>query len=184
MTNPRFARPGTVLLIMALAGCGSEVPQTPEPSALRTFNAGDLDPFACPYVDPVPWEGELVHAQVCGPGCRPTSSRRIDASPEEIQLVCQRTCETIYPPLEFIACVSEEVPPFPYEVVLTEGVALGHPVTGRTYGFGSAIGAWPYYHLCWGPPASQFESSFSSGCTPTPDFCFEEPVVRPNCGFD
>lgn len=38
---------------------------------LKSWEAGDIDPFGCPFVDPSPWISANEHQTTCGPGCQP-----------------------------------------------------------------------------------------------------------------
>jgi hypothetical protein len=155
-----------MLAMAAMLGCGSEGGEVElELPAPRSFEAGDLDPYGCPYLEPVPWVGALAHAQVCGPGCEPRAAFR------EAERVA-----------DFIACVTEDVPRYPYGVFNQVVVFLAHPVTEDTYSFANPAHAWPYYHLCWRVPGSgEPLPVYPSDCLRVPNACFEEPVEPVAC---
>lgn len=114
-------------LTLAVVACGDTESTPVEPPTAREWEAGDIDPYGCPFIDPVPWEGHEAHASACGEGCEPTSTQGT-----------------------FIACLGEEVPTIPRDVFLTgQEVCLTHPVNGADYRLANLRAAFPLMHLCW-----------------------------------
>ncbi|MGB5812656.1 MAG: hypothetical protein WBG86_19130 [Polyangiales bacterium] len=132
-----------------IAGCGgaSEPEGFVDERVPRLIEAGDLDPYGCPYVEPVPWVGKLAHAQVCGPGCEPDGANS-----------------------RFTSCLSEDVPTYPYEGVSQVRVCMVHPVTGKEFRFSTPATAYPYDFLCWGHCNSDGPPWYLDAA---PEECFE-----------
>ncbi|MEM9728415.1 MAG: hypothetical protein AAF997_07510 [Myxococcota bacterium] len=145
------------LFVMTL-GCGSGAPGELGQPASRSFRAGDRDAYGCPFVDPVPWLGEALHEEACGPDCTPVENSD-----------------------DFIACLSPDIPRHPDGAISLMTVPLNHPVSGETYRFSDPGDAWPFFHLCWRFPSSG-EPLYPTECLRVPDECFEEPVTAAPCG--
>lgn len=135
-------------LMLLACGDGSE-PSSLQEQALRSWEAGDIDPFGCPFVRPIPWVSVAEHQTTCGPGCQPEG---VDET--------------------FVGCVSSDVPPYPHEVVSAMRICLTHPVDGEDYRFANLASAWPFMHSCW-------RLCGAASIHPSDDFqppaeCFEE----------
>ncbi len=112
---------------LGLQACGSTDAASTEKLTPRSWNAGDIDPYDCPFIDPVPWVSAEAHRETCGPGCEPSGTGS-----------------------SLVACVGDEVPRYPERVVTPQvTVCLTHPVDGEDYSFGNLDIAWPHMHLCW-----------------------------------
>ena len=135
---------GTVLV----TSCGDGGPgESLEERIPRSFEAGDLDPYGCPYVEPAPWVGKLAHARECGQGCEPSGANST-----------------------FVACVSPDTPRYPDDTVSQVVVCMVHPVTGDEFQFGTPASSYPYDFLCWAHCGRDGPFYFGTA----PDECFEE----------
>ena len=116
-----------LLCVVALlqVGCADDGVTMPDLEP-RQFLAGELDPFGCPFVDPVPGVDETTHAEVCGPGCEPRGWGG-----------------------DFVACFGEDVPPPPAGPQATVIVTLCHPVSGGAYDFPNPGAASPFAAVCF-----------------------------------
>ena len=131
-------------LVLISIGCGAA--STEDESGGR-FEAGELDPYGCPFVDPVPWEDSEAHQEVCGPGCEPYAGRAPGADHS------------------FVACLGEEVPrPDPGQPDLDVVVCLLNPVTGGAIFWGTPSGAYPLVYLCWSSVVFPFDVEVPPEC--------------------
>lgn len=146
-----------VLMLLAL-GCGESAPEQPVLSQdgrlPRSFEAGELDPYGCPYVDPVPWQSTSVHQQACGPGCEPGGTRECGGE------------------ISFVGCVAEAVPRWPAGQAVSDVViTMVHPVNGEQYCFSNPGSALPFGYLCWS--LGEFDGVLVYP-SDAPDECFED----------
>ena len=113
------------------------------------FIAGDLDPFGCPYVDPVPWVARDEHEESCGAGCEPGWEGG-----------------------SFMVCLSEESRDLFPELVLPTVACMRHPVSRAEYLFDvsdvTALEA-----MCW---RNCGESESLRPPTGPEDRCYEAPA--------
>ncbi|MDH3727075.1 MAG: hypothetical protein OER77_06060, partial [Myxococcales bacterium] len=122
----------SLTLALGLQACGSADTGTTEKLIPRTWEAGDIDPYGCPFIDPVPWVSAEVHQETCGPRCEPDGVNST-----------------------FVACIGDEVPRYPEDTAISQvTVCLTHPIDGKDYRFGNQSTAWPITHLCWRPCGS------------------------------
>lgn len=145
-------------LILFAFGCGESAPEQPllyqDGRVPRSFKAGDLDPYGCPYVDPVPWESTSVHQEACGPGCEPDGTRECGGE------------------IRFVGCVADSVPRWPSGwAVSAMVVTMVHPINGKQYCFSSPATALPFGYLCWSLGERDGILLYPSDA---PDECFED----------
>ena len=148
------------MIVLFMLGCG-DAASTPEQPLVssdgrtpRSFQAGDLDPYGCPYVEPVPWESASVHQEVCGPGCEPDGTRECGGE------------------ISFAGCVADSVPRWPPGSATPDVVVpMVHPVNGRRYCFGTPSSALPFNYLCWS--LGEFDGALVYP-SEAPDECFED----------
>ena len=139
-----------ILCGLTVAACGDEVTGTSsQQRPLRSWEAGAIDPFGCPFIDPMPWVSMEEHQKACGPGCTPDGVNGT-----------------------FVACIGDDVPLYPYEVFPQVVVCLTHPVDGEDYRFSSMETAWPLTYLCW--PLCGADSILPGEDFQPPEECFEE----------
>lgn len=121
-----------ILFVLISVGCGTAATETEIEDVVEgPFEAGDLDPYGCPYIAPVPWEDVEAHREVCGPGCDPYSGWARGAE------------------RSLVACVAEEVPRWPSQVTSDVVTCMTHPVDGKDYCYGTPDSAYPLQFLCW-----------------------------------
>lgn len=115
-----------VLATTALCGCGDT---EPTPRVVIDWEAGDIDRFGCPYVDPEPWASEDVHQATCGDGCQPVGLGS-----------------------DFVACFGAgimEFLPNPEFTTSPASICIRHPVSGEGYQTSNVQEAGPFLALCW-----------------------------------
>jgi len=112
--------------LLAAASCGDSDGDVEPELVPRTFEAGELDEYGCPYIEPTPWTDEDEHQLACGEGC---AARGVNDS--------------------FVACNSPNVPDYPYDGVSQVVICLRSPIDGNEYRFGDERAAWPQLQTCW-----------------------------------
>lgn len=91
------------------------------------WEAGDIDPYGCPFIEPTSWEGAEAHRELCGSGCEPWGLDDM-----------------------LIACIGDNVPRYPEELTVSPAaVCVSHPVSGQDFLAGDSRTARPLFNTCW-----------------------------------